>query len=260
MTIDRSIRLDLDMSGATPFHSREDIGRQDPGRREAHPATEDHEQLSEDAKALRAMLSEHRAEPRLPAPPPPARELRPFDLFGNGASQAKEPAPTPEAMTPGTPEHAEPRLAASRFAHQDLPESRPDAYRHLPQEHPDGVSAATGDHEPPISGQSSVVDLGATLATMARHLLVDQGHHGHRAVQIQLEDDVLPGVVLKVFEDEGRTIAQFTCAQEAPRMRLAQNAQWLADNLASKLTCAVLVRVLADNPQDPDLVEVSAGA
>lgn len=100
--------------------------------------------------------------------------------------------------------------------------------------------------------------LNDTLATMAQRLLVSDGSSGRRAVQIQLADENLPGVLLDVFEDEGQLVATFTCSHEGARERLARHAQWLADGLAERLARPVCVRVLADDPEDPCLVEARA--
>lgn len=121
-----------------------------------------------------------------------------------------------------------------------------------------GVAAVPGPAAP-APGTGALAGLDERLSQMARRLLVGEGRHGGQAVQMQLADDDLPGVVLEVFEDEGALIAQFTCSQEDPRERLARNAPWLAEQLAERLQRAALVRVLADDPEDPCPVEARAG-
>lgn len=101
--------------------------------------------------------------------------------------------------------------------------------------------------------------IGETLSQMAQRLLVGDGSTGRRSVQIQLADDSLPGVVVDIFEDGGRVVAQFTCTQESSRERLVRNAQWLADGLAERLAQSVSVRVQTDDPEDLCLVEAHAG-
>ncbi|KQO20765.1 hypothetical protein ASF11_24705 [Acidovorax sp. Leaf76] len=101
--------------------------------------------------------------------------------------------------------------------------------------------------------------IGETLSQMAQRLLVGDGSTGRRSVQIQLADDSLPGVVVDIFEDGGRVVAQFTCMQESSRERLVRNAQWLADGLAERLAQGVSVRVQTDDPEDLCLVEAHAG-
>jgi hypothetical protein len=127
-----------------------------------------------------------------------------------------------------------------------------------------GGPAALQAAPPAASAPSAAQDLPGgiddTLASMAKRLLVSDGSSGRRAVQIQLADDSLPGVVLDVFEEEGLLVTCFTCSHEGARERLARNAQWLADGLAGRLTRPVCVRVLADDPEDPCPVEARAGA
>lgn len=116
---------------------------------------------------------------------------------------------------------------------------------------PTGAAAATPADAPQ--------GIGETLSQMAQRLLVGDGSTGRRSVQIQLADDSLPGVVVDIFEDGGRVVAQFTCTQEASRERLVRNAQWLADGLAGRLGQGVCVRVQTDDPEDLCLVEAHAG-
>ncbi len=96
------------------------------------------------------------------------------------------------------------------------------------------------------------------LSHMAQRMLVGDGSTGRRAVRIQLADDSLPGVEVEVLEEAGDLVAQFTCAVESSRERLARNAQWLADGLAQRLGRSACVRVQTDDPEDLCLVEVRA--
>lgn len=102
--------------------------------------------------------------------------------------------------------------------------------------------------------------LGDVLSRMTQRLLVDDGGNGRRAVQLQLSDDSLPGVVMEVSEGEGALVAVFTCSSESSRERLARAAGWLADQLAASQQRDVRLQVLADDPEDPCLVEVFASA
>lgn len=120
--------------------------------------------------------------------------------------------------------------------------------------------AAPSPATAPATAQDLPGGIDDTLASMAKRLLVSDGSSGRRAVQIQLADDNLPGVVLDVFEEEGLLVTCFTCSHEGARERLARNAQWLADGLAGRLGRPVCVRVLADDPEDPCPVEARAGA
>lgn len=98
------------------------------------------------------------------------------------------------------------------------------------------------------------------LSQVASQLLVGQGRNGAATVQIQLEAQALQGVTLEVFEGEGALVAQFICTNEGSRERLVRAVDWLAQSLAERLSAAVLVRVLADDPEDPSPVESRAQA
>ncbi|MPM21010.1 hypothetical protein SDC9_67449 [bioreactor metagenome] len=95
---------------------------------------------------------------------------------------------------------------------------------------------------------------------MAQRLLVGDGSSGRRAVQIQLSNDALPGVVMDVFEDAGAVVAEFTCSQESSRERLVHAAQWLADGLHASLQRTAVVRVQTDDPEDRCLIQAQAGS
>lgn len=123
-----------------------------------------------------------------------------------------------------------------------------------------GSTAAAAHTAPEAAPEASALaGLDQRLAQMAQRLLVGEGRHGGPSVQMQLADEGLPGVVLDVFENEGALVTQFTCSQEDARERLARGAPWLAEQLAERLQRATLVRVLADDPEDPCPVEARAG-
>ena len=98
------------------------------------------------------------------------------------------------------------------------------------------------------------------LQHMASRLLVNDGHSGRRAVQLQIEDAQLPGVELQVFEAEGRLTALFTCASENSRLKLCKQATWLAEQLAQKLQRATCVQVQTDDPSAPCLEQAVCDA
>jgi hypothetical protein len=120
-------------------------------------------------------------------------------------------------------------------------------------------AAAARGEAPQAAVPHDVAGAGEALSQLASRLLVSDGSSGRRAVQIRLSDEGLAGVVLDVFEDGGRVVAQFVCTLEPARERLARAAGWLAAGLAERLQRETLVRVLADDPEDPCPVE-SAGA
>jgi len=96
------------------------------------------------------------------------------------------------------------------------------------------------------------------LCAAAGRLLVSGGHQGRREVRIDLKDEVLPGVTVSVYEDEGRVVAAFTCASEPSREKLCACANALARELAQSLKRLALVRVTTDDPEDPCLFEAAA--
>jgi hypothetical protein len=98
------------------------------------------------------------------------------------------------------------------------------------------------------------------LAQAADRLLVGDGSSGRREVRIDLKDEVLPGVTVSVYEDEGRLVAAFACSSESSRETLNGCAQPLADELARSLSRPTLVRVTTDDPEDPCLYEAAAAA
>lgn len=110
----------------------------------------------------------------------------------------------------------------------------------------------------PPGTQEPAAGLEQALERMARRLLVSDGSSGRRGVQIQLDSAELPGVVVDIFEDEGRLLTRFTCSQESARERLCAGARWFADNLAERLQRDVRVQVQTDDPEDPCLLQVDA--
>ena len=76
-----------------------------------------------------------------------------------------------------------------------------------------------------------------------------------RQVSMVLAEDTLPGVVLSVFESEGRLVADFSCGVESSRECLCQIADHLADCLAERLARETRVCVRTDDPEDPCLYQ-----
>ena len=111
---------------------------------------------------------------------------------------------------------------------------------------------------PGDDGQSEA--LAQALSETAEQLLVADGSQGRRQVRVELKDDVLPGVSVSVYEEEGRTVADFTCANERSRERLCEMAPDLAAQLAESLDRPTRVRVGTDDPEDPCLAETDAPA
>ncbi len=111
---------------------------------------------------------------------------------------------------------------------------------------------------PSASPPSGLAD---SLGEAVDRLLVDDGASGGRPeVRITLRDDVMPGVTVSVFQDEGRMVASFSCANETSREKLIRCAQTLADDMSRSLGQAALVQVSTDDPEDLCLFEAAAAA
>ncbi|WP_263914209.1 hypothetical protein [Achromobacter sp. 79A6] len=116
------------------------------------------------------------------------------------------------------------------------------------------ASVATGPAEAPSTALTDA------LLDSAEQLLVADGSQGRRQVRVELKDDVLPGVSVSVYEEEGRVVADFVCANEDSRERLTAMARPLAEQLADSLARPARVRVSADDPEYPCLAETDASA
>ncbi|MBV7485196.1 hypothetical protein [Bordetella sp. BOR01] len=163
-------------------------------------------------------LPESGAETRRDASDADRRAFEQAMAQGDGAAPADTPAATP----------------------------RPFALFGVPQ-----GTAAPGTFDPP----EGLADM---LASSADRLLVGDGSAGRREVRIELKDDMLPGVTLAVYEEAGRLVAGFVCANEASRERLCGSARVLAQEMAQSLARPALVRVSTDDPEDPCLLEEAA--
>jgi len=111
---------------------------------------------------------------------------------------------------------------------------------------------------PAAGGASAPGELSQGLRQAAERLLVGDGSSGRREVRIELKDEVLPGVTVCVYEDQGLLVAAFVCASEPSREKLCACAAALAGELAGSLNRAVLVRVSTDDPEDPCPFEAAA--
>ena len=108
------------------------------------------------------------------------------------------------------------------------------------------------------AGAPAPGELSQGLRQAAERLLVGDGSSGRREVRIELKDEVLPGVTVCVYEEQGLLVAAFVCASEPSREKLCACARALAGELASSLSRAVLVSVSTDDPEDPCPFEAAA--
>lgn len=119
--------------------------------------------------------------------------------------------------------------------------------------------ALFGGPAAPRTGQNHVPEgLAQDLAQAADRMLVGDGSTGRREVRLDLKDEILPGVTMSVYEEEGSLVAAFVCLREASRERLVACAQALADEWAQSMGRSVLVRISTDDPDDPCLTEAAA--
>lgn len=102
-----------------------------------------------------------------------------------------------------------------------------------------------------VSSDAAAREVSLLLGETAQRLFVGDGQSSSRQVRVELGDDVLPGVSVAVFEEEGRVVAHFICALERSRQRLEAGAAQMAMELAEHLSRAVSVRVSTDDPEDP---------
>lgn len=123
-----------------------------------------------------------------------------------------------------------------------------------------GAPAAPGEPVKADAGDDMAARLARDLGSSVERLLVGDGSSGRREVRLDLADELLPGVSVSVFEEEGRVVAAFVCASEASRERLAACAATLASELAQALSRGTLVRVTTDDPDDPCLTQATGEA
>lgn len=100
--------------------------------------------------------------------------------------------------------------------------------------------------------------LADALDKTARRLLVSE--EGESQVLIELEDSILPGVFVRVSEQEARLMVTFICQDDLAREQLYRLAGRLAQALADSLSRQVLVQVCTDDDEDPRLLEVEGHA
>ncbi|ANN76771.1 hypothetical protein [Bordetella flabilis] len=83
---------------------------------------------------------------------------------------------------------------------------------------------------------------------------------GGRGVRMTLDNDVLPGTQLSVYEDEGRLAVVFVSMHAGTQLRLCHGAGPIARRVAAELSRDVLLRVAVPGQEERALVEVTADA
>jgi hypothetical protein len=113
---------------------------------------------------------------------------------------------------------------------------------------PSGPFALFGAPANPVQQSAPVASesLSCLMQSMVQQLMVTDGSQSFRRVRIELADDVMPGVVLTMGEEEGAVVAELTCRLDEAYWRLSQPAQSLASQLAVTLGRDTVWRVLPD--------------
>lgn len=114
---------------------------------------------------------------------------------------------------------------------------------------PSGPFALFGASSSPViqSAQVASESLSYLMQSMVQQLMVTDGSQSFRRVRMELTEDVMPGVVLTLGEEEGAVVAEFTCRLEEAYRRLSQPAQSLASQLAITLGRDTVWRVVPDS-------------
>jgi hypothetical protein len=83
---------------------------------------------------------------------------------------------------------------------------------------------------------------------------------GGRGVRFTLDNAVLPGTQLSVYENEGRLAVVFVSMHAGTQLRLCHSSGPIARRVAAELSRDVLLRVAASDRQERAIVEVMADA
>jgi hypothetical protein len=98
------------------------------------------------------------------------------------------------------------------------------------------------------------------VADIVVRVCVQSQECGGRAVRFTLDNAVLPGTQLSVYEHEGRLAVDFVSMHAGTRLRLCHSAGPIARRVAADLSRDVLLRVAASDRQERAIVEVMADA
>lgn len=118
---------------------------------------------------------------------------------------------------------------------------------------------------PTIPFVSSPVISGAPYEVLAQvfhetvqDFYVSKDDSSKRQVSMTLADDVLPGVTLSVYENEGRIVGDFICVEERSWSRLCQIAERMVSELANQLSRDARIYVRTDDADDVYPFQVNA--
>ena len=107
---------------------------------------------------------------------------------------------------------------------------------------------------------STTATLAPLLSGVVSQLMVGDGSTSARSTRMTLSDDVLPGVVVAVYEEAGAWVAEFACSEDASYRLLAEAATDLAYRLAAELARDAVWRVKTDPEDETMTVEAFAAA
>jgi len=116
------------------------------------------------------------------------------------------------------------------------------------------------DAAPMSGGDAPQTSLLNWLQDCASRLLVGEGQDGRREVRITLDERLLPGVTVALYEDAGAWVADLCCSDASSYETLARPASDMARQMALALNRDVLWRVTLDTPSGdaPGAVEAFA--
>jgi hypothetical protein len=157
----------------------------------------------------------------------------------------------------GDARHAPDDDARQRFEHAMASDAPSDPPATPPALGPLVAALPSGPlHTLPPARQPS--DRLAGLGKALSQLYVGDGSSGRREVRMELAGELLPGVSLSLYEDQGAWVAQFTCSDDPSRALLSSSAQTLAQEFADSLQRDAVWRVMTDDDEDLRLVEARA--
>jgi hypothetical protein len=215
---DRSVRLDLAAGGLAERQAANSGGRGERG-----PASED------DMARFRQTLADPGREAQDAGGDPAARGAAPqtqargaFGLFGRARGGGAAPAEAASGMAPGA--WMAPGALAALLPAREAPAADP----------------TRGE-----MGTAAAADRARIAEQVAERILVSAD--GGREVRVSIRDEVLPGVELRLTQEQGRWVACFVTTDAASLELLARAGEWMAGQLARRLRCGVEIR-LAKGP------------
>jgi hypothetical protein len=230
---DRSVRLDLAAGGLAERQAANSGGRGERG-----PASEDdmarfRQTLADPGREAQDAGGDPAARDAWNSSDPAARGAAPqtqargaFGLFGRARGGGAAPAEAASGMAPGA--WMAPGALAALLPAREAPAADP----------------TRGE-----MGTAAAADRARIAEQVAERILVSAD--GGREVRVSIRDEVLPGVELRLTQEQGRWVACFVATDAASLELLARAGEWMAGQLARRLRCGVEIR-LAKGPDAAD--------